>query len=139
MIEIIENENNRILKIDGKADVNISNNIFIQYTAILYKKNKKIETSFIGNIECVRYHHDVGNVGIYVIPLYVLYCDEWHKVINLRPPTNKYFLYPHLLIDPDCYIQYYQPLYFLDTVVNIKISDMIINSKTIDLEEFYQS
>ena len=134
MIEIIESEHNRTLKIEDKHDVNISNNVIIQYTGILYKKNEKIETLFIGTIESVRFHRDVGNVGIYVMPLYV-----WHKIINLQPPKNKYFLYPHLLIDPACYIQYYQPLHFLDTVVNIKISDMVINSKTIDLEEFYQS
>lgn len=136
-ISIIENEHNRILQIDGKADVNIGNNVIIQYTGILYKKNEKIKTLFIGNVASIRFHHDVGNVGIYVMPLYVWYNDEWHKIINLQPPTNKYFLYPHLLINPDCHIQYYLPLYFLDTVVNITISDIGEIAKEIDLESFY--
>ena len=105
----------------------------IQYTAILYKKNEKIETSFIGNITSKRYHYDVGDVGIYVAPLYVLYCGEWYKTV-FQPPTNKYFLYPHLLIKP-CTREYYLPLYFLDTITTISA---IVSSKTIDLDEFYR-
>jgi hypothetical protein len=136
-ISIIENANKRILKIPDKKDIDISNNVVIQYTGILYKKNERIETLFIGNIESVRFHFDVGNVGIYVMPLYVWHNDEWYKIINLQPPKNKYFIYPHLLITPECYIQYHMPLYFLNTVEDINISDIGEIVKEIDLESFY--
>jgi len=112
---------------ENKIQYNVGDTI--QYTAILYKKNEKIETSFIGNITSKRYRYDVGDVGIYVAPLYVLYCGEWYKTL-FQPPKNKYFLYPHLLMKPE-YI-HHLPLYFLDTITSVSA---IVSSKTIDLDE----
>jgi hypothetical protein len=140
MIIIIEN-NNRILIKDNKEKININDGSIIQYTGIYYKiindiiEMVKIETTFIGSVECDKYIHYSGICGIYVKPLYIWdkINNEWKKIINYKPPTNKYFLYPHLLIIPT-HLNYgsYQ-LYFLDTCINKSLDEFINITTTITL------
>ncbi len=123
-MKIIIKNNNRFLIKDNNEKVNISDNSTIEYTGIYYKtKNismneiiEKIETKFIGNIDCDRSSGD-EITGIYVKPIYILHDNEWKKINNYIPPSEKYFLYPHLLILPEHTYNYY-PLYFLHTCNN---------------------
>ena len=121
-MKIIDEKNNvRILIKDDNSEINISDGQFIKYTGIYYKNStnlEDIETSFYGIIECCRYRYDLGTTGIYIKPLYIFLNNEWYKIINYINPTNKYFLYPHLLMLPNIY-HYYKPLYFLDTIENV--------------------
>lgn len=129
-MQIIVKDNKNILIKDNNEEVNISNNNIIKYKAICYK-SIEIETMFIGKIDSYRYRFDVGITGIYIEPLYVMH-DEWIKITNLKPPEQKYFLYPHLLLLPNEYY-HYKPLYFLHTCENVDINDFIHITKNMEL------
>ena len=139
-MQIIIKNTNRILIKDNKTEVNINDGDSIQYTGIYYKpindivQMVEIETTFIGLVETVRYRYDDGITGIYVKPLYILDImnNEWNKIIDFTPPTNKYFLYPHLLMLPGTYYNY-KSLYFLDTCENKSLSDFTNITKTFRL------
>ena len=120
----------------------------------------EIETTFIGKIECERYNHHSGISGIYINPLYIFYDDsngqgnkkcnisqefaeqrgdahfteftegKWHKIINYKSPSQKYFYYPHLLMLPETYY-HFQPLYFFNTVESISLAEFEKNTPNI--------
>jgi hypothetical protein len=134
-MEIIIRNNNRILIKENSKEININDGDIIQYNGIYYKninhivRTVNIETTFIGIVENCMSRYDTGIVGIYIDPLYILYDDsnapgerKWHKIINYKLPTNKYFYYPHLLMLPDLYY-HFRPLYFLHTCKNSSLSD----------------
>ena len=123
-MEIIIKNNKHLLIKDNNELVNISDNCIIEYTGIYYKMLndsinniiEEIETTFIGSVECKRISEYEIN-GIYINPLYILHKNVWKKIANYKPPEQKYFLYPHLLILPE-YHYHYKPLYFLHTCKN---------------------
>jgi len=131
-MQIIERNNSRILVKDNNDEVNISNSNIVQYTGIYYKVINdidhvaKIETQFIGIIECERSRYDTGITGIYIKPLYIwnIIGYEWLKIVNYKEPNTKYFYYPHLLMIPDDYNTYYCPLYFLNTIQNKSLDEL---------------
>jgi hypothetical protein len=143
---IIIKNNNRILIKENGTEVNISDGEIIQYSGIYYKtindivKIVKIETTFIGVVEICRYKYDTGIEGIYVKPLYIwdTMNNEWYKIINLKPPKKKYFVYPHLLLStqynnyPSCYY----PLYFLNTCENKSLDEFSYIHKVFNLQSF---
>jgi len=112
----------------------------IQYQGIYHKlindieKMVKIETTFIGIIEHHKYRHDEGTIGIYVKPLYIWnkMREQWNKIINYKPPTQKYFLYPHLLMVDNHYGEC-QGLYFMDTCETKNLKDFPYITQCFDL------
>jgi hypothetical protein len=133
-MEIVDKYNKRTLVKENKDNVDISDGYIIKYTGVFYKgKNdnkreniydmEEIENSFVGMVETCR-GDSSGTTGVYLAPLYMYekQTDEWLKIANYTKPTNKYFLYPHLLMLPDKYY-HYKPLYFLHTCENININD----------------
>ena len=124
-MEIITQNNNRILIKSNKENININDGSIIEYTGIYYKIINdivdivKIETTFIGSVKCVKSRHDTGIEGIYIKPLYIwdIINSEWRKIINYKEPETKYFYYPHLLKLPK-YIYKQYDLDFLDTCTN---------------------
>lgn len=123
--------------------VNVSDGEIVKYTGIYYKPSDNVssaapleqEATFIGEVECQRSRYDVGITGIYIIPLYIFFPSsssddtnlehlKWHKITNYRPPTNKYFNYPHLLMLPQHYYNY-KPLYFTHTIENISLKEFL--------------
>ena len=104
-MKIILKNQNRVLVKDNNEEVSVNDGDIIQYTGIYYKtindivKIVEIETTFIGIVQTEKFKYDVGIIGIYVNPLYIFnkMNDEWNKIINYKPPSTKYFLYPHLL------------------------------------------
>jgi hypothetical protein len=131
-----------LIKEDSK-EVNITDGQIIQYSGIYYKKmvddeiyNKaEIETTFIGKVECNKYHHETGYQGIYVMPLYIwsIIQYKWLKIINLEYPKPKYFLYPHLLLLPEINCNY-KSIYKLHTCDNRKLEDFAYVTDTIELQ-----
>lgn len=109
-------DGNRMLMTDDNKKVSVNDGDIIQYTGIYHKiindivYKVEIETTFIGVVYCEKFRHDEGIIGLYVEPLYIWnkMCDEWNKIINYKPPdgSNKYFLYPHLLLasNPHCFL-----------------------------------
>lgn len=140
---IINNNNSRVLIKENGTEVNVNDGDIIQYTGIYYKtirdivETVKIETGFIGVIEACKYTHDNGIMGIYVKPLYIwdMMNSEWYKLVNLNPPRQKYFLYPHLLMmfKYNYYPSVYNPLYFLDTCENKSLDKFVNVKKTFNL------
>jgi hypothetical protein len=69
----------RVLTKDDNTKYNISDGEIIKYTGIYYMPDPnnsiplEIEATFIGKIECERYHHTTGISGIYINPLYIFY------------------------------------------------------------------
>jgi hypothetical protein len=143
MTTIIFKNANRILIKENGEEININDGDIIQYTANYYKHVNDIvkmvifETTFIGAVETCRFRYDTGIEGIYVKPLYIWDNSEWYKIINLKPPINKYFVYPHLLIlsqynnFPSCY----HPIFSLNTCKNKSLDEFINIQKTFDLCE----
>lgn len=129
-IRITGYDHDRALYIGDNEKINISDNSIIQYTGIYYKKIDEIvdivtiETIFVGKIETSRGNYINGTTGIYVEPLFIwdFINSEWLKISNYKKPTNKYFLYPHLLLLPNEHY-HYKPLYFLHTCQNIDIEN----------------
>uniref|UniRef100_A0A6C0ER84 Uncharacterized protein n=1 Tax=viral metagenome TaxID=1070528 RepID=A0A6C0ER84_9ZZZZ len=135
-MEIIIRNNNRILIKENSKEININDGDIIQYNGIYYKnindivRTVNIETTFIGIVENCMSRYDTGVIGIYVKPLYIydIVNSEWLKIVNLNPPTTKYFLYPHLLMLPQN--NYYSgsghhPLFFLDTCENKSLDEFV--------------
>jgi len=62
-----------------------------------------------------------------------------NKIINYKNPgSEKYFLYPHLLVLPGNNSQYYYPLLFLDSVRRRDLSDFIDIKNTFSLEIYQE-
>jgi hypothetical protein len=132
----------RVLTKDDNTMHNISDGEIIKYTGIYYVPDPnnsiplEIETTFIGKVECERYHHHSGVSGIYINPLYILYDisngqgQKWHKIINYKSPSQKYFYYPHLLMLPETYY-HFQPLYFFHTVEQVSLAEFEKNTPNI--------
>ena len=144
----------RVLTKDDNTMHNISDGEIIKYTGIYYLPEPnnsiplEIETTFIGKIECDRYHYHSGISGIYIKPLYIFYdvsngpgnkkCNispefaekKWHKIINYKSPSQKYFYYPHLLMLPETYY-HFQPLYFFNTVERVSLAEFEKNTPNI--------
>lgn len=118
--------------------VNVGNTI--QYQGIYHKlindieKMVKIETTFIGIIEYHKYRHDQGTIGIYVKPLYIWnkLREQWNKIINYKQPTQKYFLYPHLLMVDNKFGQF-EGLHNLDTCESKSLDDFPCITQLFDL------
>ena len=143
-MEIKKYNNKRILIKENLDIINISANEIIEYTGIFYKKNinllysyDEIETKFIGKIDCDRFRFDTGITGIYINPLLIwdIHSNEWLKIINYKFPSQKYFLYPHLIMLPNTYY-HYKPLYFMDTCINKNINEYKHIYKYLCLEDF---
>ena len=124
---IIKNNNRKLVKDDG-SEVNINDGDVVEYTGIYYNNIKneianlsEIETGFVGIVETQRSREDIIQ-GIYIKPLYIIIGREWMKINDYKPPSEKYFLYPHLLMLPETYY-HYKPLYFLHTCENRPLSD----------------
>jgi hypothetical protein len=72
----------RVLTKDDNTMYNISDGEIIKYTGIYYVPDPnnsiplEVETTFIGKVECERYHHTNGISGIYINPLYIFYDDS---------------------------------------------------------------
>ena len=134
--------NSRKLIKDNGTEVNINNSEIIMYTGIYYKiindidRLAKIETRFIGKIECEKTTPHDGITGIYISPLYIwdILNNEWKKITEYKLPTNIYFLYPHLLQLPNCYSSKY-PLYFLHTCENTNLDQYLHVTKEFTLDE----
>jgi hypothetical protein len=130
-MQIVGNENNRILIKDNNESIDISNGVIVKYVAILYKKisadifsdKNEIKTKFIGRIERHRSKYYEGITGIYIVPLYVQHNNEWCKIMNYTRPSHKYFFYPHLLMCPNSYY-HFKPLYYLHTIEPVYIDDV---------------
>jgi hypothetical protein len=141
----------RVLTKDDNTRYNISDGEIIKYTGIYYLPDPnnsiplEVEATFIGKIECERYHHHSGISGIYINPLYIFYDDsngpgceagpeftegKWHKIINYKTPRQKYFYYPHLLMLPETYY-HFQPLYFFHTVEQVSLAEFEKNTPNI--------
>lgn len=132
-MKIIVNNNERHLIKNNNDIIKINDGEIIQYTAIFYRNiNDNIETKFIGIVETHRYRVDIEITGIYVKPLYIWYNDEWNKIINFKSPTQKYFLYPHLLMLPQ-HNYVYRPLHFLHTCESISLDEFVNITKTLEI------
>jgi hypothetical protein len=125
-------ENNIISLIkDNEEIINISEDSIVEYTGIYYKEINdivdvvKIETSFIGRVDCVKYNQNCeGFQGIYIVPLFIWdkLKSEWKKIINYKEPHSKYFHYPHLLKLSE-YIYLENDLDYLITCKNRSLSE----------------
>ena len=133
---------NRILIKDDNSSVNITDGSIIKYVANYYVKNPDspysphiFETEFVGKVECIRSDID-GAAGIYVSPLYILYKEQIHRIINYKHtnPSGKYFYFPHLLMLPEKEYHYY-PIYTLHTVENTTLDKYDYVVKTIDIKD----
>jgi hypothetical protein len=121
-------------------EIDVSNGQIIEYTGIYYKEINdivdivEIETTFIGIIQEHKANHNDGIIGIYVKPLYIWskINGEWYKIVNMKLPDKKYFLYPHLLILPHHYYNYH-PLYYLHTCYNTTLDEFKDITKTFEL------
>ena len=131
---IYRNNINRILVKDDGSEVNINDGDVVEYTGVYYKYIETeteiaianvfgIETGFVGIVETQRSREGIIQ-GIYIKPLYIwsLIGREWMKINDYEPPSEKYFLYPHLLMLPETYY-HSKPLYFLHTCENRSLSD----------------
>jgi len=137
------NYNKRDNEDDNKGnEVNISNGEIIKYTGIYYKiindidYYAKVETAFIGKIECEKSTPHDGLTGIYVKPLYIWdkLNSKWKKIKEYKFPTNVYFLYPHLLQLPNRESSKY-PLYFLHTCENTNLDEYLHVTEEFKLDE----
>jgi hypothetical protein len=138
-----EHKNLILIKENGER-VDINDGAIIEYTGIYYKKRNdvlerdKIETKFIGRIECEKYAQNAGGThGIYVNPLYIWDHteNEWKQIINYKFPQTKYFLYPHLLTLPE-YIYNDYALDFLHTCKNADLNEFTNIKNTFDLIDY---
>jgi hypothetical protein len=142
-MEIVTINNTHILIKENGTEVNINDGDIIQYTGIYYKKindivrTVQIETTFVGVIETSRYRYDTGVTGIYIKPIYIwdIINNEWLKIVNLNPPTTKYFLYPHLLMLPQYIYGHGYPLNFLQTCENKSLDEFINIKKEFNLDQ----
>jgi hypothetical protein len=124
----------RTLIKDDNTMLRINDGDIVKYTGIYYQSDtnnitpKKTELPFIGKIYCEKSRYDTGITGIYINPLYVFYEEKkWHRIINYKLPTKKYFYYPHLLMLPESYNHFY-PLHFLHTLENISLDEFEKNT-----------
>lgn len=130
----------RVLIKDNNEKVYVNDGDTIQYTGIYYKtindivKTVDIETTFIGKILMEKFRHSDGIIGIYVKPLYIwnIMRERWNKIVNYKPPENKYFLYPHLLLVSSSFEQrgLKNSLHMCE---NIHLDDLPTISECIDL------
>jgi len=131
--------NDRILYY-GANKININDNQILEYTAYYYRNtNDNIniqseETQFVGKVVCHRSYYEDGITGIYIDPLFVYSKtkNNWLKIINYTVPTSKYFYYPHLLMLPDKYYNFY-PLYFLHKCISTDLCRFNNITDTFDL------
>jgi hypothetical protein len=133
---IQENRQHTILQKD-REEIDISEKAILQYTGIYYNplsNNDRIETDFIGVVECHRKRNEIDIEGIYVKPLYILnpFTKKWNRILKIKPIDNKYFLYPHQLLLPECYHHAY-PLYNLHTCKNVYLQDFLHIIETFDI------
>ena len=135
MASIIQ-QGGRILINDKENDndkVNINDGAIIQYSGIYYNIDK-IKTDFIGMVQTSKERHNEGIMGIYVKPLYIWdkFNVQWYKIINLSPPSYKYFLYPHFLAVEGVYCSHY-PIFTLHTCKNRSLDEFADITKTFTL------
>lgn len=139
-IEVI-NDIRKLIK-DDQTTVNVSNGQIIMYTGIYYKIINdidylaKIETLFIGKIECDKCTPHDGLTGIYVDPLYIYdkLNSEWKKIKEYKFTNSLYFVYPHLLQLPHFYSTKY-PLDFLHTCINRNLDEFLHITSEFTLDE----
>jgi hypothetical protein len=134
---------NKILTLikDSKEELDVSVGTIVEYRGIYYKNVNdlsnltEVETKFIGKVVSENYSFDIGYIGIYIEPLYILNPTDkqWNIILNYEPPQKKYFLYPHLLMLPFAYY-HFNPLYFLHTIETRKLEDYSNITDTFCLE-----
>jgi hypothetical protein len=137
---VYENDARILIKNNGDK-INISDGTIIQYIANYYKliniitRYATIETIFVGKIVCEKSRYDTGIIGIYIQPIYIWdnLNNEWLKINDYTVPKTKYFLYPHFLALPRLSDSSYSPLYFLDTITNKNLDDYNSIEKTFSL------
>ena len=129
-MKIIIKNNYRLLVKDDGSEVNIHDDAVVEYTGVYYKyiKNEisnvfEKQTNFVGIVTSQKYADNMIQ-GIYIKPMYIWSIDnrEWLKINDYKPPNEKYFLYPHLLMLPETHY-HSKPLYFLHTCENRSLSD----------------
>jgi len=140
-MQLLKLQNQLTLRKETGELVKVDQGHIIKYIGRFYNKTETsyVVTEFIGIIDNYRFNQDEGYTGIYVRPLYVWNNTEgdWNKLINVRKyPEQKYFLYPHLLMLPDCYY-HFQPLYFLHSCDNISLKDYTHIVRTMDINQPY--
>jgi hypothetical protein len=137
---ITSGNGDRVLIKDNNEEVYVNDGDTIQYTGIYYKtindivETVEIETTFIGLVLMEKFRHSDGIIGIYVKPLYIWnkMRDRWNKIVNYKPPENKYFVYPHLLlVSPSFELRGLKNS--LHTCENILLDDFPVISECIDL------
>lgn len=138
-MHISGDECSRQLHKDDNTVVNIGDDNIVKYTGKYYPNkynlDKSSNTTFIGNVFCQRYY-DGSTKGIYIHPLFMYWNEKWHKIVNYKYPTNKYFLYPHL-ITMNQNVYRYEEIPYLDTVTNVTALDMDICNSNIDTIDLY--
>jgi len=138
-MKIVIKNNNRVLEQDTINDVFINDGDIIMYKGIYYKKIfdivdiAEVQTRFIGKIDTHRSDTN-GISGIYITPLFIWdnLNNEWCKILDYKPPTTKYFSYPHLLMLPGTYYNY-KPIYNLHTCENCDLNNYKDITKTFSL------
>lgn len=142
-MNIVENNNHRVLIKENQTEVSINDGDILQYTGIYYKqindivRTVEIETTFVGVVESSKYRYDSGTTGIYVKPLYIwdIVHNEWYKIVGLTIPQTKYFKYPHLLSLPN-HSQHCSPLQALNNCENKSLDDFVDVAKPFYLDNF---
>jgi hypothetical protein len=142
-MNIIVNNNKRLLIKENNDIIDISDEKIIKYTGMYYLKNditieiNKIKTKFIGKIESEKYHHELGTYGVYIKPLYIWKTkkQKWFKISHYNEPAYKsYFYYPHLLQIPDSR-EHFCSLYFIETIEELNEEEkkiILLNDEEIE-------
>jgi len=118
-------DKNRVLTLDDKTTVPVGDGQLLEYRANYYEDSNP-NCLFVGRVECSRISN-YDTVGIYIMPLYLLKDDKWHK-IQIDGTQCRKVRYPHLLMAyTGCA---YRATDTLDTVRAIEtapITDEIVN------------
>jgi hypothetical protein len=142
-MNIIVNNNKRLLIKENNDILDISDEKIIKYTGMYYLKNditieiNKIKTKFIGKIESEKYNYETGTYGIYIKPLYIWKTkkQKWFKIINYKEPAYKsYFYYPHLVQIPDSR-EHFCSLYLIETIEELNLEEqkiILLNDEEIE-------